>query len=172
MKSLLIIAAILFVLICSCKTKSHNVSERVKENLISHVNKIDSNLVLGSFTVTSIDTINRRMERVIDDTLYMREFNRVQTQLSDAMKGTRADSIAFYQGEVNYMQTQFDSLNRAILNADTTKKLGLLVTSKIQLTKNNKSEETTVYYFLDWNMKVWNPEMIDTVIMGLSRKLN
>jgi hypothetical protein len=70
------------------------------------------------------------------------------------------------------MQTQFDSLKREIAKADTTKKLGLLVTSKIQLTKNGRSGEMIVYYFLDWNMKVWNPEMIDTVISGLSKRLN
>jgi hypothetical protein len=112
------------------------------------------------------------MERIIDDTLYMMEFRRVQTQLENAMKGTRADSIEFYQGEVNYMQTQFDSLNREVLKADTTKKLGLLAICKIQLSKDGKSVEMIVYYFLDWNMKVWNPEMIDTVISGLSKRLN
>ncbi len=164
-------AVISAVLIYSCKSKSHNLSDQVKANFITHVKKIDSTLVLDSFRVIEIDTINRRMERIIDDTLYMLEFHRVQTQLANSMKGTRADSIEFYQGEVNYMQTQFDSLNREVLKADTTKRLGLLAICKIQLTKDGRSGDMIVYYFLDWNMKVWNPEMIDTTISGLSKRL-
>lgn len=147
-------------------------SEQVQANFITHIKKIDSALILDSFRLVEIDTVNRRMERIIDDTLYMMEFHRVQTQLANAMKGTRADSIEFYQGEVNYMQSQFDSLNREVLKADTTKKLGLLAICKIQLSKDGKSGDMTVYYFLDWNMKVWNPEMIDTAISGLSKRLN
>jgi len=162
---------VLFTLILACKSKHKNLSDRVKANFISHVNKIDSTLVLDSFSIIRVDTINRRMERVIDNYLYTREFNYVKAQLANAMKGNRADSIEFYKGEVNYMQTQFDSLNNEISKADTTKKLGLLATCKIQLAKNKMSEEIIVYYFLDWTMKVWNPEMIDTAILGLSRRL-
>ena len=170
-KQLRTLIVISTVLIFSCKSKPHNLSDQVKANFITHIKKIDSTLVLDSFRVIEIDTINRRMERIIDDTLYMLEFHRVQTQLANAMKGTRADSIEFYQGEVNYMQTQFDSLNREVLKADTTKRLGLLAICKIQLTKDGRSGDMIVYYFLDWNMKVWNPEMIDTTISGLSKRL-
>jgi hypothetical protein len=172
MKKVLILAAVLIILILSCKSKHNNLSDRVRANFISHVKKIDSTLVLDSFSVIAIDTVNRRTERIIDDTLYTREFNRVQAQLANATKGNKTDSIAFYQGEVNYMQTQFDSLNREIAKADTTKKLGLLVTCKILLKRNERNQEMIVYYFLDWNMKVWNPEMIDTAISALSKRMN
>jgi len=163
---------ILFALLLSCKSKHNNLPDRVKANFISHVKNIDSTLVLDSFSVIRVDTINRRMERIIDDTLYMMEFSRVQTQLSNAIKGKRADSIEFYHGEVNYMQTQFDSLKREIAAADTTKKLGMVAVCRVRLKKNNASQEMIVYYFLDWNMKVWNPQMIDTAISNLSKKLN
>src|SRR6516225_1083523 len=103
MKKSLLRVFVLSCLILSCKTKHKNLSDQVKINLTSHINKIDSTLVLDSFQVIRIDTINRRMERMIDDTLYTLEFRRVQTQLENAKKGTRQDSIAFYQGEVNYM---------------------------------------------------------------------
>jgi hypothetical protein len=172
MKKLLTLTIILPALLASCKSKHNNLPDRVKANFISHVKKIDSTLVLDSFSVISVDTINRRMERIIDDTLYMMEFNRVQTQLASAKKANRADSIEFYQGEVNYMQTQFDSLKREIAAADTTKKLGMVAKCRIKLKKNNTSQEMIVYYFLDWNMKVWNPQMIDTAIASLSKKLN
>src|SRR5664279_3565997 len=144
MKKIILPVFIFTVLILSCKSKHKSLADRVKDNFLSHVKKMDSTLVLDSFSIIKIDTINRRTERIIDDTLYMMEFNRVRTQLANAKKGGRADSIEFYQGEVNYMQTQFDSLER----------------------------EMTVYYFLDWSLKVWNPEMIDTAISGLSKKLH
>ncbi len=172
MKKIQTPAVILLTLLLSCKSKHNNLSDRVKANLISHIKKIDSTLVLDSFIVVRVDTINRRMERIIDDTLYMMEFSRVQTQLANAMKTKRTDSIEFYQGEVNYMQTQFDSLKREIAAADTTKKLGMVAVCRIILKRNNASQEMIVYYFLDWNMKVWNPQMIDTVISSLSKKLN
>ena len=171
MKKVLIPAIILFALLLSCKSKHNNLSDRVKANFISHLINVDSSLVLDSFNVIAVDTVNRRTERIIDDTLYMMEFNRVRMQLANAMKGKRTDSIEFYQGEVRYMQTQFDSLRREVAKADTTKKLGLLVICKIQLKRNGRSQGMIVYYFLDWNMKVWNPEMIDTAISGLSRRL-
>jgi hypothetical protein len=165
-------AAVFLILILSCKSKHQSLSDQVKANFITHVQKMDSTLVLDSFRVIKVDTVNRRTERMIDNYLYRQEFKRVEAQLANAMKGTRSDSIEFYQGEVNYMKTQFDSLNKEIVIADSTKKLGILATCKVRLAKNNRSEEITVYYFLDWKMKVWNPEMIDTAILDLSRRLN
>jgi hypothetical protein len=172
MKKVLTPAIILFALLLSCKSKHKNLSDQVKANFTSHVKKIDSTLVLDSFSVIRVDTINRRMERIIDDTLYTMEFNRILTQLANAKKGKRTDSIEFYQSEVNYMQTQFDSLKREIAAADTTKKLGMVAVCRIRLKRNNATQEMIVYYFLDWNMKVWNPQMIDTAISSLSKKLN
>jgi hypothetical protein len=172
MKKVQTLAVILLGLLLSCKSKHNNLPDRVKANFISHVKKIDSTLVLDSFSVISVDTINRRMERIIDDTLYLMEFSRVQTQLASAKKTNRADSIEFYQGEVSYMQTQFDSLKREIAAADTTKKLGMVAKCRIILKRNHTSREMIVYYFLDWNMKVWNPQMIDSAISSVSKKLN
>ncbi|HEY4966393.1 MAG TPA: hypothetical protein VII28_08340 [Puia sp.] len=172
MKKIVLPVFIFTVLILSCKSKHKSLADRVKANFLSHVKKIDSTLVLDSFSIIKIDTINRKTERIIDDTLYMMEFNRVRTQLANAKKGSRADSIEFYQGEVNYMQTQFDSLKREIAAADTTKRLGMLAICRVRLSRDTTSREMTVFYFLDWSMKVWNPEMIDTAISGLSKKLH
>jgi hypothetical protein len=160
------------VLILSCKSKHKDLSDRVKTNFLTHINKIDSTLVLDSFRIIKVDTVNRRTERIIDDTLYLMEYYRVQKQLANAKNGNRKDSIEFYQGEVNYMQTQFDSLKKEIAAADTTKKLGMLAICSVRLKKGDRGEDMIVYYFLDWNMKVWNSEMIDTAISNLSRRMN
>jgi hypothetical protein len=164
--------AFLTGLICSCGSKPKSLSSQLETNFLSRLNKVDSTIVLDSFRVIRIDTITRKMERIIDDTLYKRVFYSVQTQLANATKGKKTDSIEFYQGEVNYMITQFDSLNREIMIADTTKKLGLLATCQIQLKGNNGGQKMIIYYFLDWNMKVWNTEMIDSSISILVRRPN
>jgi hypothetical protein len=172
MKKCLLAALVFSVLMLACKSKRKGFSDRVRENFLSHVKKIDSTLVLDSFRILKVDTINRRMERIFDDTLYMMEFHRVEKQLSNAIQENKKDSMEFYQGEVNYMKTQFDSLQKEIALADTTKKLGMVAVCSVRLTKDTANREMIVYYFLDWNMKVWNPEMIDSAIFNLSKKMN
>jgi hypothetical protein len=100
------------------------------------------------------------------------EFNRVQAQLASATKEKKKDSIEFYQGEVDYMVTQVDSLAREVSRADTVKKAGLLVICKIQLSKNGKTADGLAYYFLDFNNKIWNSEMIDSTVSVMARELN
>ena len=166
------IAAISFVLFFSCKTKPNSLAEQLKTDFSSHLKKIDSTVVLDSFIVIRIDTITRRMERTIDDSIYMREFIRVKTQLNNAINEAKKDSIGFYQEEVNYMLTQVDSLNKEISKADTTNKLGLVATCRIQIGKTNRKQEAILYYFLDRSMTIRNSEMIDSTISGISRSLN
>jgi hypothetical protein len=173
MKKLLKFTTIAFVVILSCQTKPVSLSDQLKTNLINHLEKIDSTVVLDSFKILRIDTIDKRMERIIDDSIYLREFARVQGQYVNALiKGERPDSIEFYKGEVDYMLTQFDSLNREILNADTTRKLGLAVVCRTQLRKNSSSQELMLYYFLDFGMRIWDSEMIDSSIATAARRLD
>jgi hypothetical protein len=172
MQKVLVTAAMMFALFSSCKTKTNDLTDQLKTNLLSHLKKIDSTVVLDSFKVLRIETITRRMERTIDDSIYMREFVRVKTQLNSAIKEAKGDSIGFYQQEVDYMLTQVDSLNREISKADTANKLGLVATCRIQLGKPNRNQEGIVYYFLDRSMNVLDSELIDSMLSSLSRRLN
>lgn len=172
MLRLLMFVALSYLILFSCKSKTTSLPEQLKTNYLSHLKKIDSTIGLDSFILERIDTIDRRMERIIDDTIYTREFTRVQNQLTNAVIEKREDSIEFYQGEVNYMVTQFDSLKKEISTADTTKKLGLLVVCKVHIRKHNKNQVGVVYYFLDWNGTVWNSDMIDTSISFLNKRFN
>ena len=168
----LLVALLAFVLLFSCVSKPKDLSEQLKAHLLTRMEIIDSTLALDSFIVLRTDTITRRIVRIIDDSIYMREFVRVKTQLSNAMKQSRKDSIDFYQDEVNYMLTQVDSLNKAVSEADTTMKLGLVSSYKIQLSKGNAKQEGIVYYFLDRSMMVRDTEMIDSTIAQMSRNLH
>ena len=172
MLKVLTFAVLSYFILFSCKSKTPNLPEQLKTNYVSHLKKIDSTIVLDSFVLGRVDTINQRMERIIDDTIYTREFTRVQNQLTNAVKEKREDSIDFYQGEVNYMLTQFDSLKKEIVIANTTKKLGLLAVCKVYITKHNKNQVGEVYYFLDWNGTVWNSDMIDSSISFPNKRFN
>jgi hypothetical protein len=165
--------ALAYILVLSCQTKPVSLSDQLKTNLLTHLEKIDSTVVLDSFKIVRIDTIDQRVERIIDDSIYSREFARVQRQYVNALiKGERPDSIEFYKGEVDYMVTQVDSLKKEILKADTIKKLGLAVVCRTQLRKNNGSQEVMLYYFLDFGMRIWDSELVDSSLAAAARRLD
>jgi hypothetical protein len=172
MNRVLTLSIMFYILLFSCESKSPSLSDQLKTIFLSHLNKYDSTVVLDSFRVIRIDSIDQRHQRIIDDTIYLREFARVQGQLINSIIEKKTDSIGFYQDEVNYMGTQLDSMNKEISKADTTSKLGLLVICKIQLSKHNRSQERILRYYLDMNMNIWNASMIDSTITTMVRKLN
>jgi hypothetical protein len=164
MNRVITLSIMFYILLFSCELKPPSLSDQLKTIFLSHLNKYDSTVVLDSFRVIRIDSIDQRHQRIIDDTIYMREFARVQGQLINSIIEKKSDSIGFYQDEVNYMETQLDSMNKEILKADTTSKLGLLVICKIQLSKHNRSREMMLRYLMDMNMNIWNTAMIDSTI--------
>ncbi len=173
MKRLLIIIAFVHILfLYNCQSKPAPVPDQLKSNLLSHLKKIDTAFVLDSFRVLRSDKLVERLGRIIDDTIYKRELYRVQNQLANAIKYQKHDSIEFYQGEVNYMLPQIDSLTKSIAQADTTKKFGLLVSCWFQISKNNMKNSGLVFYFLDQEMTIRNSDMIDSTISLLSRNLH
>jgi hypothetical protein len=172
MNRVLTLSIMFYILLFSCESKSPSLSDQLKTIFLSHLKKNDSTIILDSFRVIKIDSIDQRHQRIIDDTIYMREFARVQGQLINSIIEKKTDSIGFYQDEVNYMGTQLDSVNKEISKADTISKLGLLVISKIQLSKHNRRQEMMLRYLMDMNMNIWNTPMIDSSIATMVRKLN
>ena len=172
MNRVLTLSILFYVLLFSCESKSSSLSDQLKTIFLSRLKRNDSTVVLDSFRVIRIDSIDRKHQLIIDDTIYMREFARVQGQLINSIIEKKKDSIGFYQDEVNYMGTQLDSMNKEISKADTTIKLGLLANCKIQLSKHKRSTERVIRYLLDMNMNIWNSSMIDSSIASMVRKLN
>jgi hypothetical protein len=170
MKKLITIATFIYILISSCNTKTASLPDQLKVNFLLRVNKIDSTVHLDSFRIVRADSVDQRLERIIDDSIYVREFTYVQRQLVNAIKENKADSIGFYKGEVDYMTPQVDSLTKVISKADTTNKLGLVAICSFQLSKNGATQQGMAYYFLDKNYKVWDSELIDTSIAAVARK--
>ena len=163
MKKTLLIAFLTTATFLYCK-HSENLSEQLKSNFTTHLKKVDSSLVLDSFRIIGIDTINQRLGTIIDDTVYKRSLYRVQLQLANAVKEQKKDSIRFYQEEINYMLPQIDSLTNSIPKADTKKKFGIVIRCLYQVRKNSEYQKTFILYFLDNKMNVLNSDMIDSII--------
>jgi hypothetical protein len=170
MKKPLFIAFILPVIFLYC-THSTGLTEELKLNFLNHIKIVDSSLVLDSFKITNIDTLVQRLGRILDDSAYKRELRRVQGQLDNAIMEQKKDSIKFYQGEVNYMIPQIDSLTNSISKADTTKILGIRIKCLYQIRKNNKLSNDSLYYYLDNKMNIQNPYLIDSSILRTSKRL-
>jgi hypothetical protein len=165
--------SILFcVVLISCESKPPALSDQLKTIFLLHLKKSDSTVILDSFKVIRIDSIDRRHQLIIDDTIYMREFVRVQKQWLNSVSEKRIDSTGFYLEELNYMKTQLDSMYKEISKADTIAKIGLLVICNIQLSKNNRTKEMMLRYLMDMNLNIWNSSMIDSSIARMVRKLN
>jgi hypothetical protein len=172
MKKLMAVSILAYSAIASCNSKSAGLPDQLRVNFLLRVNKIDSTVHLDSFRIVRVDSIDQRLERIIDDTIYVREFTYVQAQLANAIKARKIDSVGFYQGEVDYMTMQVDSLTDVISKADTTKKLGIVASCNFQLSKNGSRQQGMAYYFLDKSYKVWDSELIDTAIATVARRLN
>lgn len=172
MKKRIVLAICMYTFFSSCQTKTASLPDQLKVNFLLRVNKIDSTVHLDSFRIVRADTVDQRLERIIDDSIYIREFTYVQAQLANALKEKKVDSIGFYKGEVDYMTPQVESLTNVISKADTTRKLGIVAVCSFQLSKKGSSQQGMAYYFMDRSYKVWDSELIDTAIATVARKLN
>jgi hypothetical protein len=158
-----IILAVIISLFIGCNS-SPDLTSQLKTNFASHLSKVDSAVILDSFRLIRVDTIVEKLGKIIDDTIYKREYSRVQEQFDSASKHQNKDSIAFLQYELNYMSGQIDSLTHTIKTADTIHKFGFLISCFYQIRKNDKNKADTIYYFFDKQSNILNPDMIDSFI--------
>lgn len=172
MKKLLAIAFFWSFVFLNCSSEPRSLSDQLESNLRIHLNKIDSTVNLDSFHIDRVDTMVEKLGRIIDDTLYKIAKHRVEEQLASALREKKLDSAEFYQGEVNYMITQSDSLTKAISTGDTTKKFGLLVSATAWISRDKKVKNTRMFYFLDRRMTIRNSERMDSILASEIRRLN
>ena len=170
-----ILIFLIFILIgiVGCKSSSPpDLSSQLKGDLSSRLLKVDSSALIDSFKIIGVDTIVPRLGKIIDDTIYIRQLHSVQEQLAHAMTRPRKDSIEYFQGEVNYMTGQIDTLTESIKTADTTRKFGILARCYYQISKNGKNNKGLIYYFIQNTGHIMNSEMLDSLITTSYRGLN
>ena len=172
MKHLVRIAILSAVLYYSCKSKPASLSDQLKTNFLTHLNKMDSSIVLDSFSVIRIDSMNLRLIKNIEDTMYRIILARVKSQMENATKKNNTDSMAFYQSELDYMIPTSDSMRNLIPTSDTTIKYGIMATCEVRVSKRDIRKTDNMYYFLSRNMVILNSEFIDSSISRISSNLN
>ena len=161
---------VILATIIGCKTRP-DLSSQLKANLSSRLLKFDSSVVIDSFKVIEVDTLNQRFGVVIEDTIYLRQFHSIQQQLAHALTRSYKDSIEYFQGEINYMSGQIDSLTKSIKTSDTTHKYGIFAKCYYQISKNGKNKQDSIYYFIDRAGNILNSEMLDTLLAMSNRSL-
>ncbi len=172
MNRVLMLSILFCIFLFSCESKPPSLQDQLREVFISRLKKSDSTVILDSFRIVRVDSLDQKHQRMIDDSIYMREFIRVRNQLTNSIAEKRTDSIEYYRDEVKYMESELDSMKKEISKADTTKKISLLALCKIQLSKNNRRQEMSLRYLIDLNMNIWNTSMIDSSIARTVRKMN
>jgi hypothetical protein len=147
-----------------CQTKIKPLQEQAMDSFVGRVLKVDPLLRLDSFEVASVDTMTEQTGRIIEDSIYSKEYGRIETQLNNAIISNKKDSIDFLKYELDYMKKEMDSLTGLIKSADPKKKFGFIISLLYKLRKNDKAQKDTVYFFMDSIGNIVNSKMIDIVI--------
>jgi hypothetical protein len=158
------------LLFASCK-HSTDTSQRVKENFLSRLQRLDSLVVLDSFNVISNQPLVERLGRIIEDITYKKSLSNVRSQLASAIMAHKKDSLAFYRHEIDYMLPRVDSVTKLISKADTIKKYGILVVCSYQIRKKDASAKGVAFYVFNSKMNLIFSDGIDSSISQSYREL-
>jgi hypothetical protein len=159
-------------LFLSCRnTKTGGLAGQISLNFSNHIHNIDTALNLDSFHLIRTDTFYEKQGRMLDVFIYQREENKVRDQMQHAAALELPDSAAFYNYEDGLLLQEIDSLKKLVPKADTTHPFGLAVFCIYWVRKNGKALQDSVLYFFDNNMRLLDPDRVDTAIARSSRKL-
>ena len=107
---------------------------------------------------------------MFDVFIYQREADKIREQQKNAIAQELTDSAAFYGYESKYIMGEIDSLGKLVAKADTTQSFGIAVHCEYWVSKKDRSMEDSVLYFFDNNMKLLDPDLIDSSISRSSQK--
>ena len=151
------------LLIGSCMRRK-SLSEQLNDSFTNHLKKLDSSAILDSVHILWNVNVTERLSRIIDDSVYIREFTRIQGQLSGALPTNDKDSIAFYRYEINYMEKEIDSVTKSIPKGDTTHRFGYLIGCAYYITKNQKTKMDSTMVFVDSTSTMRYAEFMDSAL--------
>jgi hypothetical protein len=168
-KLFFVIFTVLFIL--SCKPKK-SLEDQLNESFSNHLRKIDSSATIDSVHILWKTAVTQKLGAVIDDSVYMREFVRIQGQLLKARQKNEKDSIDFFKYEINYMKKEIDSVTKSILLADSTHNFGILLNCAYYITKNQKTKTDSTFIFLDPTSTLRYTEFMDSAIRRTIQGMN
>jgi len=156
----------LLILLCSlmaCKEKK-TLSQHLTLTFTDHLQTIDPNTTLDSIHILWNIPVTQRLSRVIDDTVYIREYNRIKSQLAGALTKQDKDSIEFYNYEIAVLEKGIDSVTKSIELGDTTHRYGSLIACEYFLKKNNRSFTDSTLLFVDSTHTLRYTEYLDSAL--------
>jgi len=157
--------------IFSCKNHK-DLAEQLKDSFANHLKRIDSSAVLDSVHILWNAPITDKLGRIIEDSILIREFTRVQSQMASAKQKNDKDSIEIYQYEINYMEKEIDAGTRSIVLADTSLKFGHLYGVAYSITKNQKTKMDSTIISIDSVSTMLFTEYLDSAIKRTIKGLN
>jgi hypothetical protein len=131
----------------SCQQKSLN--EQLTAAFENHLARLDPDASLDSVRIIWNVSVNERLARIIDDTIYVREYHRIRRQLANAEAMNDPDSIAFYHYEIGVLEHGIDSVSESINHGDTTRSHGTLLNCAYFLTKAKRRIRDSTLLYLD-----------------------
>jgi len=164
-------AFIVLLLFFSCK-HSKKLNEQLNESFANHLMKIDSSAKLDSVHILWNVVATERMGRIIDDSIYRREYMRITDQFERAKQNGNKDSIEFYQYEIDYMEKEIDSVNKSVAFGDTTRKYGYLIGLAYYITKDRKTKIDSMLVILDSTSTMRYTEFIDSSLKQALKEIN
>ena len=159
------------LILVSCSQRK-SLPQVLTESFTHHLQQIDSSATLDSIHILWNIRVTQRLGRIIDDSIYMREFVRVQAQLAGARVKNDKDSIEFYQYEADYMKKETDSITRSIALGDTIRQWGHLVGCAYYLTKNRQKKSDSTYIFIDSTATMRFTDLMDQALQRTVATMN
>jgi hypothetical protein len=154
---------VLAVLFCGC-SHHRTLPESLTSIFSDRLRRIDSAAILDSLHVRWNIPVTQKMGRIFDDSIYMREYSRVQSQLAGALSLGDRDSIAFYKYEIHYMEQEIDSIGHSIGLGDSTRRYGTVVGCSFYIRKNNKLKMDSTIVFIDTTSMIRFTDFIDSAL--------
>jgi hypothetical protein len=144
----LLIPAVALILSFSC-THKKTLPEQLAAAFSNRLTGLDPKATLDSVHILWSTPINERLGRIVDDSVYVREYNRITWQLAAARQNHLRDSAAFYRYEIHVMEREIDSISKVIPLGDTTHSAGVLIGCAYFLRKNGVVVADSTLLYLD-----------------------
>jgi hypothetical protein len=155
--------SVLALLFCGCY-HPRTLPESLTSIFSDRLRRIDSAARLDSLRVQWNIPVTQKMGRIFDDSIYVREYSRVKSQLAGALSLGDKDSIEFYEYEIHYMEMEIDSIGHSIGLGDSTHHYGSVVGCSFYISKNNKLKMDSTIVFIDTTSTIRFTDFIDSAL--------
>ncbi|HEV2352921.1 MAG TPA: hypothetical protein VGR89_01650 [Puia sp.] len=164
------IAAVTLLLAVACAHK-RTLPEQLASTLSNHARSFDPVAVVDSVHILWTVPVNERFGRVVDDTVYIREYNRLKTQLAAARRRNEKDSVDFLRYEIAVMEKEIDSISKAVARGDTADKFGTLIGCAYYLRTSGRTGLDSTMIFIDSLNTLRFTEYLDSALVRTIRRM-